>query len=106
MSYNPSTIEISQTEIFARWFEKLRDETAKARINLRIRRLSLGNFGDIRYVGEKVSELRIDHGPGYRVYFMRQSEDSVVIVLGGSKAAQQRDIERAQELARQILKSE
>lgn len=65
-------IEIRQTDVYARWIEKLRDRQAKARIAIRIRRLSLGNPGDVRPVGGGVSELRIDYGPGYRVYFLKQ----------------------------------
>ncbi len=64
-------IEIRQTDVFHKWLKGLRDFTARARINLRIRRLSLGNPGDVRPVGEGVSELRIDYGPGYRVYFVQ-----------------------------------
>lgn len=64
-------IEIRQTDVFHKWIKGLRDFTARARINLRIRRLSLGNPGDVRPVGEGVSELRIDYGPGYRVYFVQ-----------------------------------
>ena len=63
-------IEIRQTEVYAKWFDGLRDRQARARIDVRIRRLSLGNFGDVRPVGEGVSELKIDYGPGYRVYFV------------------------------------
>jgi putative addiction module killer protein len=62
-------IEVRQTDIFANWLRKLRDEHARARVQIRIRRLSLGNFGDVKQVGAHVSELRIDYGPGYRVYF-------------------------------------
>ena len=73
-------IEVLQTEVYERWFRRLRDRRAKARINARIRRLSLGNPGDVRTVGESVSELRIDHGPGYRVYFV-QKDQSLVVLL-------------------------
>ena len=106
IGYNQDSIKVEQTEDFDRWFEKLGDIKARARIDIRVRRLTLGNFGDTRYVGGKVSELRIDYGPGYRVYFIRQSQDSVVIVLGGAKGTQPRDIERAQAMAKQILQQE
>jgi putative addiction module killer protein len=67
-------IEVRQTETYAGWFKRLRDENAKARINVRIRRLSLGNLGDVKAVGDGVRELRIDYGPGYRVYFVQRGE--------------------------------
>ena len=106
VGYNRVGVKIEQTEEFDYWFEKLGDLRAKARIDIRIRRLSLGNFGDTRYVGNKVSELRIDYGPGYRAYFCRKGPDSIVIVLGGTKNTQQRDIGRAQAIARELLQPE
>lgn len=93
-------IEIRQTEVYARWFRRLRDRHARVRIDGRIRRLSLGNPGDVRPVGEGVSEMRIDYGPGYRVYFVRRGRTVVVLLAGGDKDGQDRDIRRAQELAR------
>lgn len=93
-------IEIRQTEVYARWFDSLRDRTARARIDARIRRLSLGNPGDVKPVGEGVSELRIDCGPGYRVYFVERGSTLVVLLAGGDKRAQARDIKTALELAR------
>jgi putative addiction module killer protein len=95
-------VEIRQTDLYARWFEKLRDHRARARILIRIRRLSLGNLGDVAPVGEGVSEMRIDYGPGYRVYFTRQTETIIVLLAGGDKRSQQRDIEKAKELARNL----
>jgi putative addiction module killer protein len=92
--------EIRQTNAYARWFAKLRDRNARGRILARIRRLSLGNLGDIRPIGEGVSELRIDYGPGYRVYFKRAGNTMVVLLVGGDKASQKRDIEKAKILAR------
>ena len=95
-------VEIRQTDEYARWFEKLRDRQARARILARVRRLSLGNPGDMAPVGEGVSELRIDYGPGYRVYFKRHHDIWVVLLAGGDKRTQKRDIERAKELARNL----
>ena len=95
-------IEIRQTDVYARWFDSLRDRQARARIDVRIRRLSLGNPGDVKPVGEGVSELRIDHGPGYRVYFVRRGETLVILLAGGEKHSQDRDILTAQELAREL----
>ena len=93
-------IEVRQTEEFEVWLDSLRDREAKFRIVARIRRLSLGNLGDARSVGGRVSELRIDHGPGLRIYFRRLGSASVVLLTGGDKSSQRRDIERAQVLAR------
>ncbi|HLF05082.1 MAG TPA: type II toxin-antitoxin system RelE/ParE family toxin [Dehalococcoidia bacterium] len=95
-------IEIRQTEAYARWFDSLRDRRTRARIDARIRRLSLGNPGDVRPVGEGVSELRIDYGPGYRVYFVQRGRTLVVLLAGGDKDTQDRDIRIALELAREL----
>jgi len=92
-------IEVRQTAVFSDWFDSLRDRQAQARINIRIRRLSLGNPGDVKPVGGGVSELRIDYGPGYRVYFVRRGETVVVLLAGGDKRSQDRDIRIAIELA-------
>ena len=94
--------EIRQTTAFAGWFENLRDRQARSRIDVRIRRLSIGNPGDVEPVGEGVSELRIDYGPGYRVYFVRRGPTLVIVLAGGDKRTQNRDIRRAIELARSI----
>jgi putative addiction module killer protein len=75
---------------------------ARARINARIRRLSLGNFGDVKPIGEGVSELRIDFGPGYRVYFVQRGQTLVVLLAGGDKRTQDRDIKKALKLAREL----
>lgn len=95
-------VEIRQTEAYARWFSGLRDRQAKVRIDSRIRRLSLGNPGDVRPVGEGVSEMRIDYGPGYRVYFVQRGPSLAVLLAGGDKDSQERDIRRALELAREL----
>jgi putative addiction module killer protein len=94
------TVEIRQTEDFHRWLEGLADRQARARVLLRIRRLSLGNLGDVASVGEGVLELRIHCGPGYRVYFRRQHRAMVVLLTGGDKRNQDADIRRAKDLAR------
>jgi len=95
-------IEVRQTEVFAAWFAELRDREARARIAVRIRRLSLGNPGDVKPVGSGVSEMRIDYGPGYRVYFVRRGDTVCVLLCGGDKRTQDRDIARAIELAQEI----
>lgn len=94
--------EVRQTEVYARWFEDLRDRQARARIVARIRRLSLGNPGDVKAVGDGVLELRIDHGPGYRVYFVHRGRDIVILLAGGDKRTQDRDIRLARGLAREL----
>lgn len=88
--------------MYSRWFRRLRDRQARARINVRIRRLSLGNPADVKPVGEGVSELRIDYGPGYRVYFVQRGQTLVVLLAGGDKQTQGRDIRTALELAREF----
>ena len=95
-------MEIRQTEVYFNWFNSLRDRQARARINARIRRLSLGNPGDVKPVGEGVLELRIDYGPGYRVYFVQRQQTIVILLAGGDKHTQDQDIKTARELA-QVL---
>ncbi|MDY0341467.1 MAG: type II toxin-antitoxin system RelE/ParE family toxin [Coriobacteriia bacterium] len=95
-------IEIRQTDEYESWFERLRDREARFRIIARIRRLSLGNLGDVKPVGEGVSELRITYGPGYRVYIKQQGNTLVVLLAGGDKSSQKRDVERAKQLARDL----
>ncbi len=95
-------IEIRQTVVYARWFNSLRDRKARARIDVRIRRLSLGNPGDAKAVGEGVSELRIDYGPGYRVYYTQRGQRLIVLLAGGDKPTQKQDIKRALEIARDL----
>ncbi len=92
-------IVIRQTETFAHWFRRLRDRRAKRRIQVRIDRLETGNPGDVRPVGGGVSEMRIDYGPGYRVYFARRDVTLVILLAGGDKRTQQQDIATALELA-------
>jgi putative addiction module killer protein len=95
-------IEVRQTDVFTDWFAGLRDREARARITVRIRRLSLGNPGDVKPVGSGVSEMRIDYGPGYRVYFVGRGNTVVVLLCGGDKRQQDRDIARALELAQEV----
>lgn len=94
------TLEILQTGEYRRWFEGLRDLGTRCRIEARLRRLSIGSLGDFTSVGEGVLELRIDCGPGYRLYLVRRGQAVVVLLAGGDKGSQRRDIERAKELAR------
>ena len=95
-------LEVRQTSVYAKWFAELRDRTAKTRIDIRIRRLSLGNLGDVKPVGEGVSELRVDHGPGFRVYFIQKAEVYIVLLAGGDKSTQEKDIRNAKALAREL----
>lgn len=95
-------LEVYTTDEFDSWFIKLRDRKAKARIQARIDRLELGNFGDVEAVGDGVSELRIFYGPGYRVYFTKQSSVIVVLLIGGDKSSQSNDVKRAKQLAREL----
>ncbi|HUZ34087.1 MAG TPA: type II toxin-antitoxin system RelE/ParE family toxin [Xanthobacteraceae bacterium] len=95
-------VEVRQTDVFTDWFAGLRDREARARITVRIRRLSLGNPGDVKPVGSGVSEMRIDYGPGYRVYFVGRGDTVVVLLCGGDKRHQDRDIARALELAQEV----
>jgi putative addiction module killer protein len=95
-------IEIRQTATFASWLRALRDRQARARIQVRIDRLQLGLPGDARPVGEGVSELRIDYGPGYRVYFVRRGQELIILLAGGDKRTQARDIKLAIQLAHDL----
>ena len=96
----PTTpVRVLQTDDYARWFATLRDQRAKARIDARVRRLSLGNAGDIKALGGGIGELRIDYGPGYRVYFTRAGDRLVLLLIGGDKSRQQADIAKARTLA-------
>ncbi|MEX0827963.1 MAG: type II toxin-antitoxin system RelE/ParE family toxin [Haliea sp.] len=94
--------EVYKTEEFARWFRKLRDRQAKSRILARIDRLEQGHFGDTESVGGGVNELRLFYGPGYRIYFTRRSSFVVILLTGGDKSSQSKDIAKAKELAQQL----
>ena len=99
---NIAVIEIRKTERFAKWIDGLRDLRARALVQARIERLALGLAGDVKPVGEGVSELRIDYGPGYRVYFKKRGKLLIVLLAGGSKRTQQRVVEEALNLAREL----
>jgi putative addiction module killer protein len=99
--YVTLVVEVRQTPAFAQWLHGLRDRAAVARINVRIRRLSLGNPATYVPLGRGVSELRIDYGPGYRIYFLHRGPETVLLLCGGDKTTQDRDIGRAKELAKE-----
>ena len=91
-------IRIKTTIIYEKWFSKIKDITARVKIDRRIERLRMGNFGDVKSVGEGVSELRIDYGQGYRIYFTKQGEVIVLLLCGGDKSTQEKDIKKAKEM--------
>lgn len=95
-------LEIRKTDTYAQWIDSLRDLQARARIQVRIERLAAGNPGDVKAVGEGVSELRIDYGPGYRVYFTKRGREVVILLAGGDKTTQSADIKVALRLARNL----
>ncbi len=97
--YNTNKVDILQTDEFERWLKKLKDPDARARVNARIRRISLtGNFGDAKPIGEGIEELRIDYGPGYRIYYARREGGTMLLLLGGSKATQRPDVAKAKSI--------
>jgi putative addiction module killer protein len=95
-------VEIRKTESFAYWLDGLRDIRARAHVQVRVERLATGNAGDVSPVGEGVSEMRIDYGPGYRVYFTKRGRKVVVLLAGGDKRTQATDIKTALRLARNL----
>jgi putative addiction module killer protein len=95
-------IEVRQTKTYVQWFDALRDRQVKVRIDIRIRRLSMGNPGDVKPVGKGISELRINYGPGYRVYFKQRGETLIILLAGGDKSTQDRDIKIALDLAKNL----
>jgi len=95
-------IEIRKTTTFAKWLDGLRDMRARARVLVRIERLAAGHAGDVKPVGEGVSEMRINYGPGYRVYFTKKGRALVILLAGGDKGSQTRDIGTALRLARNL----
>lgn len=95
-------METQQSPTFAKWFDGLKDSKAKSKIAARIARVQIGLMGDVKAVGGGVSELRIDFGPGYRVYFTKRGQQLIILLVGGDKSSQQRDIGKAKEMAAQI----
>jgi len=95
-------VEIRKTDLFAQWMDALHDIQARARVQTRIERLAAGNSGDVEPVGEGVSELRINYGPGYRVYFKKRGRELIILLAGGNKGTQAKDIKAALRLARNI----
>ncbi len=95
-------VAFRKTETFACWLDGLRDIRARARVQARLERLASGNAGDVKSVGEGVSEMRIDYGPGYRVYFTKRGQELIILLAGGDKHTQATDIRTAQRLARNL----
>jgi putative addiction module killer protein len=95
-------LELRKTEVYAKWLDGLRDINARARILVRTQRLAAGNPGDVKPVGQGVSELRINYGPGYRVYFKQQGKQIIILLAGGDKRTQADDIKTALRLARNL----
>jgi len=95
-------LEVRQTETFRAWLDGLRDDNTRVRIGIRIQRLERGNPGDVKPVGNGVSEMRIDYGPGYRIYFVQRGKTVVILLCGGDKRSQARDIVRAIEMAQKV----
>jgi len=98
--------ELKQTETFRKWRLQLKDERTRAVIASRLDRLAFGNSGDAKPVGEGISELRVDYGPGYRIYFQRRGSSFVILLCGGDKSTQSRDIQTAKRLAKQWRESD
>ena len=95
-------MQIKKTDVFAKWFDHLKDRRAKIIINQRIVRISDGLLGDFKSVGDGVSEIRINYGPGYRVYCTMRGTDLIILLCGGEKSTQQEDIKKAKNLAKEI----
>jgi putative addiction module killer protein len=94
-------IEIVKSDRFDRWLKALKDRRARARIEARVLRLSMGNLGDVKPIGAGVSEMRVDYGPGYRVYYMQRGEVLIVLLCGGDKSTQAADIAAALKIAKE-----
>jgi putative addiction module killer protein len=95
-------IEIFKTDVFADWLNKLKDIKGRAKIMARIERLRMGNPGDVKALGDGIYEIRIHYGPGYRVYYKHQNQRTIILLAGGDKKTQERDIKRAIELAQKL----
>ncbi len=100
VNYSWHMKEIIQTSVFKRWFTRLRDRRARARISLRLDRLQADNAGDVKPVGDGISEMRIDYGPGYRVYYQQKGPIVILLLCGGDKSTQSSDIAKAKEIAK------
>ncbi|WP_048647824.1 type II toxin-antitoxin system RelE/ParE family toxin [Nitratireductor soli] len=95
-------IEVRLSDTFTKWLDGLRDQSARIRIATRIRRMEMGNPGDVKAIGEGVSEMRITYGPGYRVYFVQDGKTIIIILCGGDKSSQSRDIAEAKRMAKEL----
>ena len=95
-------MEIRKTEVFSKWLDELRDLKGRAKIQARIERLAFGNPGDVKSVGEGVSELKIDYGPGYRIYYKRSGQSILILLAGGNKSTQSKDIRNVLLMARNL----
>ena len=100
--YKYVMLRVLQTEAFRRWLDNLQDTRAVVSVTRRLERVQRGNLGDVRSVGSGVSEMRISYGPGYRLYFVRRGADIVVLLCGGDKGSQDRDVQRAKRLAKEV----
>jgi putative addiction module killer protein len=99
VGYNGRIMIVRETDIFKSWMRMLKDRIARSIINARIRRLSVGNEGDSKHIGDGISELRIDYGPGYRVYYIKVEQQIIVLLCGGDKSTQTHDIKKAKQIA-------
>ena len=99
VNYSSRVVEVVKSATFDRWLRKLKNRRAAARIQVRIDRLAVGNPGDVKPVGSGISELRIDYGPGYRVYYLHEGQRLILLLYGGDKSSQQKDIEEAKRMA-------
>ena len=95
-------IEIRETVVYKKWFDSIKDRKTRSVIDVRIRRVSIGNFGDVEPVGNGISELKIDYGTGFRIYFLKQGNVIIFLLCGGNKSSQAKDILKARELAERI----
>jgi putative addiction module killer protein len=102
ITYNNAVIEIEETIGYKRWIRRIKDDKTVAIINSRLSRVALGNLGDAKSVGGKVWELRIDYGPGYRVYFTWRGKELIILLAGGDKTTQSQDISKAQKMAQEV----
>ena len=94
-------VEVRETGVLSRWFKSLRDVKAQARIQTRINRLTIGLLGDVKFFGG-IGEVRIDYGPGYRIYFVQRGNELIILLSGGDKGTQERDIKRAIDMAKEV----